>query len=203
MVPAVKEAEHLDWRMRLRIAMGMAYCLDHMHQLNPPIAHNNLNSSAVSLTEDYAAKISEFSFWNEIVAAEIDSAGLKNIHTQSLGPESNVYSFGVILFEMVTGRVPYSADGSSLEDWASDYLRGEQPLREIVDPTLTSFEEAQLELIVEVLKSCVHPDPKHRPAMREVCARLRAITGITPEGANPKLSPLWWAELEIASANGS
>ncbi|XP_062154680.1 inactive receptor-like serine/threonine-protein kinase At2g40270 [Alnus glutinosa] len=199
----IKEAEHLDWRMRLRIAMGMAYCLDHMHQLNPPMAHNNLNSSAVSLTEDYAAKISEFSFWNEIVAAEIDSAGLKNIHTPSLGPESNVYSFGVILFEMVTGRVPYSADSSSLEDWASDYLRGEQPLREIVDPTLTSFEEAQLELIVEVLKSCVHPDPKHRPAMREVCARLRAITGITPEGANPKLSPLWWAELEIASANGS
>lgn len=203
MVPAVKEAEHLDWRMRLRIAMGMAYCLEHMHQLNPPIAHNNLNSSAVSLTEDYAAKISEFSFWNEIVAAEIESAGLKHIHTPSIGPESNVYSFGVILFEMVTGRLPYLADGSSLEDWASDYLRGEQPLREIVDPTLTSFEEVQLELIGELLKSCVHPDPKHRPAMRQVCARFRAITGITPEGANPKLSPLWWAELEIASADGS
>jgi serine/threonine protein kinase len=124
MVPAVKEAEHLDWRMRLRIAMGMAYCLEHMHQLNPPIAHNNLNSSAVCLTEDYAAKISEFSFWNEIVAAKIESAGLRNTHTPSVGPESNVYSFGVILFEMVTGRVPYSVDGSSLEDWASDFLRG-------------------------------------------------------------------------------
>ncbi|KAG2723961.1 hypothetical protein I3843_02G171700 [Carya illinoinensis] len=199
----IKEAEHLNWGMRLRIAMGMAYCLEHMHQLNPPIAHHNLNSSAVGLTEDYSAKISEFSFWNEIVAAEIESAGLKNLHTLSLDPESNVYSFGVILFEIVTGRLPYSVDNGSLEDWASDYLRGGQLLTEIVDPTLTSFHEEQLELMGEVVKSCVHPDPKQRPAMREISARLRAITGITPEGANPKLSPLWWAELEITSADAS
>ncbi|PQP93987.1 putative inactive receptor-like protein kinase [Prunus yedoensis var. nudiflora] len=44
----IKEAEHLDWIMRMRIAMGVAYCLDYMHQLNPPIAHNNLNSSLSS-----------------------------------------------------------------------------------------------------------------------------------------------------------
>ena len=203
MDPAVKEAEHLDWNMRLRIAMGMAYCLDHMHQLNPLIAHNNLSSSSISLTEDYAAKISEFTFWNEIVVAEIESPLLKNLHTPSVDPESNVYSFGVILFEMITGRLPYSVENPSLEDWASDYLRGEQPLRDIVDPTLTCFQEEQLGLIGEVLKSCVHPDPKKRPAMREVCTRLRAITGITPEGAYPRVSPLWWAELEIVSADAS
>lgn len=203
MGPAVKEAEHLDWEMRLRIAMGMAYCLEHMHQLNPPIAHNNLNSSAISLTEDYSAKISELTFWNEIVAAEIESSGLNNLRTPSACPESNVYSFGVILFEIATGRLPYSVDNASLEDWASAYLSGEEPLKEMVDPTLTSFQEEQLELIGEVLKSCVHPDSKNRPAMREICARLRAITGITPEAANPKLTPLWWAELEVTSTNAS
>ncbi|XP_075671133.1 inactive receptor-like serine/threonine-protein kinase At2g40270 isoform X2 [Castanea sativa] len=199
----IKEAEHLDWGMRLRIAMGMAYCLEHMHQLNPLIAHNNLTSSSICLTEDYAAKVSEFSFWNDMVVTEIESAGLKNLHTPSADPESNVYSFGVILFEMITGKIPYSVENPSFEDWASDYLRGEQPFIEMVDPTLTSFQEEQLELIGEVLKSCVHPNPKKRPAMREVCTKLRAITGITPEGAYPRLSPLWWAELEIASADAS
>lgn len=198
---AVKEAEHLDWGMRLRIALGMAYCLDYMHRLEQPIAHKNLSSSAIRLTEDYAAKIAEFSFWNEIAAAApMESLGIRKLpSTPSSSPECNVYSFGVILFEMVTGRLPYSVDICSLEDWASDYLRGDQPLREMVDPTLSSYEEEQLELIGEVMKSCVHPDPRQRPAMREVCIRLREITGITPDGASPRLSPLWWAELELMS----
>ena len=83
---AVKEAEHLDWGMRLRVAMGMAYCLDYMHHLEQPIPHNNLNSSAIRLTEDYAAKIAEFSFWNEIAAAAptefVGSSKGSRTHTQ-------------------------------------------------------------------------------------------------------------------------
>ncbi|KAL9402328.1 hypothetical protein Peur_006177 [Populus x canadensis] len=199
----IKESEHLDWGMRLRIAMGMAYCLEHMHQLNPPIAHSNLTSSVISLTEDYASKISDFTFSNNIIANEMELSGKKLPDVPLALPESNVYNFGVLLFEMVTGRLPYSVDIVSLEDWASDYLRGYQPLRERVDPTLDSFEEEKLERIGEVIKSCVHPDPKQRPTMREVTGRLREITTLTPDAAIPKLSPLWWAELEILSTEAS
>ncbi|KAJ6357517.1 hypothetical protein OIU78_005379 [Salix suchowensis] len=190
----VKESEHLDWGMRLRIAMGMAYCLEHMHQLNPPIAHNNLSSSAISLTEDYASKIADFYFSNNM---EVSSKKRPDLPLASL--ENNVYNFGVLLFEIVTGRLPYSVDSVSLEDWASDYLRGYQPLREMVDPTLDSFDEEKLERIGEVIKSCVQRDPKRRPRMRDVTARLREITALAPEAAIPKISPLWWAELEILS----
>lgn len=177
--------------------MGMAYCLDHMHQLNPPIPHNYLNSAAVNLTEDYAAKLSDLSFRNEISPSGVGTEGLSN--PLSATCESNVYSFGVLLFEMMTGRLPYAVDNESLDDWASDYLSGDCALREIVDPTLTSFDEEQLGFMDELIRSCVHPDPRKRPQMREVTARLREITGITPDGATPKLSPLWWAELEIMS----
>ncbi|KAF5736548.1 hypothetical protein HS088_TW14G00692 [Tripterygium wilfordii] len=198
----IKESEHLDWGMRIRIAMGMAYCLQHMHQLNPPIAHNNLNSSSVYLTEDNAAKISDISFWNAIAAAEREAAGKKLLDTPIADQESNVYGFGVLLFEMLTGRLPYLVDNGSLVDWASHYLiRGERPLKEMLDPTLDSYQEEQLEQINELIRSCVHPDPQQRPAMQEVTGRLREITGITPDGAIPKLSPLWWAELEILSTD--
>ncbi|KAJ6432479.1 hypothetical protein OIU84_019672 [Salix udensis] len=190
----VRESEHLDWGMRLRIAMGMAYCLEHMHQLNPPIAHNNLSSSAISLTEDYASKIADFYFSNN---TEVSSKKRPDLPLASL--ENNVYNFGVLLFEIVTGRLPYSVDSVSLEDWASDYLRGYQPLREMVDPTLDCFDEEKLERIGEVIKSCVQRDPKRRPRMRDVTARLREITSLAPDAAIPKLSPLWWAELEILS----
>lgn len=201
----IKESEHLDWGMRLRIAMGMAYCLEHMHLMNPLMVHKNLNSSAVTLTEDYAAKICDFNFWNQMAAAEIEQSGIDLLNTASAsrGPESNVYSFGVILFEMVTGRLPYSVDNGSVEDWASDYLRGEQPLREMVDPSLDSCQEEQVDRIGQVIKSCVHPDPRSRPPMREVAAMLGDITGITRDGAIPKISPLWWAELEVLSTDAN
>ncbi|XP_022764972.1 probable inactive receptor-like protein kinase At3g56050 [Durio zibethinus] len=199
----IKESEHLDWAMRLRIVMGMAYCLEHMHQLNPPIPHNNLSSSAVNLTEDYAAKILDPCFWNEMTAVERETERKNLSDTPLASLESNVYTFGVLLFEIVTGRMPYLVDNGSLEDWASDYLRREQALIEMVDPALSSFDKEQLEKIGEIIKSCAHPAPRRRPDIREVSARLREITGITPDGAIPKLSPLWWAELEVMSAEAS
>ncbi|OIW15078.1 hypothetical protein TanjilG_08565 [Lupinus angustifolius] len=195
----IQEAEHLDWGTRLRVAMGMAYCLQHMHQLEPPLPHSNLNSSAVQLTDDYAAKISDLSFLNEIGKPDKKSRAKKHIE---MTLASNVYSFGVILFEMVTGRLPYSVDNNgSLEDWASHYLQGDQPIKEMVDPTLASIDVEKLEQVAVLIKSCVHQDPQQRPTMKEVSVKLRDITNITPEAAVPKLSPLWWAELEIGSAD--
>lgn len=59
---SVKEVERLDWSERMRIIMGTAYCLQYMHhELNPPVAHTNLNSSLILLTDDFAAKVYTFS----------------------------------------------------------------------------------------------------------------------------------------------
>ena len=57
---SVKEVEHLDWNARTRIIMGTAYCLQYMHDLNPFVAHSNLNSNAIFLTDDYAAKVGSY-----------------------------------------------------------------------------------------------------------------------------------------------
>uniref|UniRef100_A0A0A0KF88 Protein kinase domain-containing protein n=1 Tax=Cucumis sativus TaxID=3659 RepID=A0A0A0KF88_CUCSA len=197
----IKESEHLDWDMRLRIAMGVAYCLDHMHQLDLPVVHRHLCSSSVYLTEDYAAKLSDFSYWSEATAAKLGSATVELLETSPADLESNVYSFGVILLEMITGRLPFSVDDGSLADWASDFLKGEQLLRDIVDPILSSFKEEQLENLSQVIKMCVKPEPKQRPTMPEIALRLKEITALEPAGATPKLSPLWWAELEILSTD--
>ncbi|KAK2431007.1 putative inactive receptor protein kinase [Trifolium repens] len=197
----VKEAEHLNWIPRLRIAMGMAYCLQHMHELDPPVVLTNLSSSAVHLTDDYAAKVSDLSFSYEIDSSEKKPDGKKqNDMMQSTSPASNVYNFGVLLFEMVTGRIPYSVDNSSHENWASHYLKWDKPLKEMVDSTLTSYQEDQVEQVAELIRVCVDPDSEKRPRMNEVSERLREITKMSPEFVVPKLSPLWWAEIEISSA---
>lgn len=194
----VREAEHLDWGIRLRVTMGMAYCLEHMHQLVPPIIHPNFNSSAVNLSQDYAAKISDFCLWNQLVAAQMQPT---NLEPSSATLESNVYSFGLVLMEMVTGRVTLSLENSSLEDWTLDYLRGERPLQEWVDPMLRFFNPGQLEKIGEVIRKCLELDPQKRPTVRDVAMRLREITGIDRDKAAPRLSPLWWEELEVLSVS--
>ncbi|KAI5434042.1 probable inactive receptor-like protein kinase At3g56050 [Lathyrus oleraceus] len=199
----VKEAEHLNWGPRLRIATGMAYCLQYMHGLDPPVALINLSSSTVHLTDDHAAKISDLSFSHEKDSSEKKPDGRKDIDIDmmdSTSRASNVYSFGVLLFEIVTGRIPYSVDNSSAENWASHYLKWDKPLEEMVDATLASYQENQVEQVAELIKDCVDPDSEKRPRMNEVSERLREITKMSPEFVVPKLSPLWWAELEISSA---
>ncbi|KAK7301701.1 hypothetical protein RJT34_12573 [Clitoria ternatea] len=193
----IREVEQLDWGMRMRIAMGIAYCLEHLHQLTPSIAVRNLRSSSIYLTEDYAAKLSDLSFWTDTTKNK-DSEATQLIETTSAYIRANVYSFGVVLFELISGRIPYAVDNGSLEDWAAEYIRG-QPLRELVDTSLNSLQANEIERWSEVINSCVHPDPEKRPTMKEVTAKLKEITAMGPDGATPKPSPLWWAEIEIMS----
>ncbi|KAL0714539.1 hypothetical protein Bca4012_021518 [Brassica carinata] len=195
-----KESEHLDWIMRLRISMGVAYCLDHMHGLKPPIVHSNLISKSVQLTEDYAVKIADFNFGYLKGPSETESStnALIDTHISVTTQEDNVHSFGLLLFELMTGKLPESVRKSdSVDTGLADFLRG-KTLREMVDPTLECFDE-KIESIGEVIKSCVRADPKQRPTMKEVTGRLREIIGLSPDDAIPKLSVLWWAELEVLS----
>ncbi|XP_020578895.1 protein MALE DISCOVERER 2-like [Phalaenopsis equestris] len=186
----VKEAEHLNWTARLRIAMGVAYCLDHMHQLHPPVIIQNLNSSSIYLTEDYAAKISDIRFWVESEETKSPS---------QLEPKNTVYVFGLLLIEIVSGRIPTSGD-LLLENWASCYLNGERPVKDMIDPTLTLFREEDAIALCKVIRSCINPVLQERPAMSEIVSLLKDITLMTPDRAVPMASPLWWAELEILTS---
>ncbi|CAF1851099.1 hypothetical protein Bca4012_031512 [Brassica carinata] len=195
-----KESEHLDWLMRLRIAMGVAYCLEHMHELKPPIVHSNLLSSTLHLTEDYAVKIADFNFGYLKGPSERETStnALIDTNVSDTTKEDNVNSFGLLLFELITGKLPENVKkGDSVDTSFDDFLRG-KTLKEMVDPTLECFDE-KVENIGEVIKICVREDTKERPTMKEVTGRLREITGLSPDDAIPKLSPLWWAELEVLS----
>ncbi|KAG0467520.1 hypothetical protein HPP92_019100 [Vanilla planifolia] len=194
----IKEAEPLDWPCRLRIAMGIAYFLEHMHLLEPPVSLRTLNSSTIYLTEDYAAKVSDLPFWNEVKAAG-SATEFEDNFEMPLSNQDIVYKFGILLLELISGRLPFSKDDGLLVLWASSHLTGKRPLHGIADPTLGALREEDICRLCDVIQRCINPEPRERPPMAEVVAKLREITEISPEAANPKLSPLWWAELEIIS----
>ncbi|AED97065.1 Protein kinase superfamily protein [Arabidopsis thaliana] len=185
--------EHLDWPTRLRIVMGIAYCLEHMHNLNPPILLSNLDSSSVYLTEDNAAKVSDFSVINSIFPSKEGSSSKNLLEPSLLDPHTNVFNFGAVLFEIISGKLP-DPDSMLLEP---------KPTRDIVDPTLKTFQENVVERLLEVVRQCLNPYSDQRPTMREVVVKLREITGIEADAAMPRLSPRWWTELEIISTEGN
>ncbi|KAF8719503.1 hypothetical protein HU200_024228 [Digitaria exilis] len=188
----VKEAEPLEWQSRLRIAMGVLYCLGYRHQQNVPVTLRNLNSSCIYLTEDNAAKVSDISF----------GIGKKEDEDDSDAPDeySTVYKFALLLLEMISGRCPYSDDDGLRILWAHRYLNGVSPVMGMVDPTLNSVPEEHVKAFSELIRLCISEDRRQRPTMAELTKRMQEITGITQDQAIPRNSALWWAELEIITA---
>lgn len=202
----VKEAEHLDWTTRVRIVMGIAYCLQYMHHdLNPPMAHSSLSSSSIYLTDDYAAKVAE-DVWSGFLFKVKNADEDKSDHSElppPADPETDVYNFGVMLLEIISGKLPYSDEQGPLVEWASQYLYDKKSTGCLIDPTLKNFKNNELDIICEIIIDCIKPDPRQRPTMKEITGRLRDAIAISPDQATPRLSPLWWAELEILSVEAT
>ncbi|KAI3805137.1 hypothetical protein L1987_27218 [Smallanthus sonchifolius] len=198
----VKELEHLDWSLRMRIIMGTAYCLEYMHELNPPVLHTNLTSSVICLTDDYAPKLGEMGFWKDLISKEKLSAESESEHS-ALPPlidtETNVYCFGILMLEIISGRLPYSDQQGPLASWAEQYLNDKRNTGHMIDPTLEFFKQHELDFICEVIEECIQQDALKRPTMKEVVTKLKEVLKISPDQTIPRLSPLWWAELEILS----
>uniref|UniRef100_A0A5B6ZHF5 Putative LRR receptor-like serine/threonine-protein kinase MRH1 n=1 Tax=Davidia involucrata TaxID=16924 RepID=A0A5B6ZHF5_DAVIN len=202
----VKEVEHLDWNARVRIIMGTAYCLQYMHDLNPPVAHTNLNSNSIYLTDDYAAKIAEICFSTGIASKSKISGENESEHSELpplADPETNVYSFGIMLLEIISGKLPYSEEQGPLVNWAAEYLNDKRSISYMIDPTLKSFKNNELDIICEVIQDCIQQDARKRPTMKETISKLKEVIAISPDAATPRLSPLWWAELEILSVEAA
>jgi len=190
----VREVEHLDWPTRLRIIMGVTYCLEHMNQLDPPVTPRTLNSSSIYLTEDYAAKFSDTKFWKD----DNDAADQDQ--------DSIVYKFGILLLEVISGRLPFSEDHGLLVLWASRYLDGKSPISSMADPVLRASSpvpDQDLAALCDVVRLCINRETEKRPSMNEVASLMKGAIRLSLEQTTPRNNPLWWAELEIMSTGSA
>ncbi|KAF2303079.1 hypothetical protein GH714_013604 [Hevea brasiliensis] len=206
----VKEMEHLDWSARMRIITGIAYCLQYMHHdLNPPVVHYSLNSHNISLTDDYAAKIIEISFLPQDSSKSKSSGDNESVHSTSpslADVKTNVYCFGILLLEIISRKLQYLKEHGSSKigksfmksyTLAAEYLNDKCSISYLIDPTLKSFKNNELDLICEIIQECIQPDPRQRTTTKDITSKLREVIAISLDQATPRLSPLWWAELKI------
>ncbi|KAK6130034.1 hypothetical protein DH2020_036220 [Rehmannia glutinosa] len=121
-----------------------------------------------------------------------------NLEGRHLDIQGNIYAFGILLLEIVSGRPPYCKDKGCLVDWAKEYLELPEVMSYVVDPELKHFRYEDLKAICEVVNLCIYPNTSTRTSMRDLCSMLES--GIdTSVSAEIKASNLAWAELALSS----
>ncbi|KAK4784565.1 hypothetical protein SAY86_018933 [Trapa natans] len=183
------DAYILPWNERLRIAVDAAQGLDYLHNgCKPPIVHRDLKTPNILLNENMQAKIADFGL-SKAFSAENDSyistcpagtPGYLDPEFQisgNLNKKSDVFSFGIILFELITGypAVMRSANGNAMHilQWVIPIIqRGD--VQSIVDPRLNgNFSVNSAWMLVEIAMSCIPPTAIQRPDISGILAELK------------------------------
>ncbi|KAG8370849.1 hypothetical protein BUALT_Bualt13G0026100 [Buddleja alternifolia] len=181
----------LDWDARLKIALGAARGLAYLHEdSNPRVIHRDFKASNVLLEDDFTPKVSDFGLAREA------TEGSHHISTRVMGtfgyvaPEyamtghllvkSDVYSYGVVLLELLSGRKPVDMSQSPGEEnlvtWARPLLTNREGLEQLVDPTLAgTYNFDDMAKVAAIASMCVHAEVTHRPFMGEVVQALKLI----------------------------
>ncbi|PIN14773.1 Serine/threonine protein kinase [Handroanthus impetiginosus] len=181
----------LPWDIRLKILIGAARGLAFLHASDRKVIYRDFKASNILLDGTYHAKISDFG-----LAKLGPTASKSHVSTQVMGtygyaaPEyvatghlyvkSDVYGFGVVLVEMLTGLRALDTNRPSVQknlvDWIKPHLCDRRKLKNIVDfhlegryPSKSAYRIAQLAL------NCLEKEPKNRPSMQEIVESLERI----------------------------
>ncbi|XP_004298715.1 PREDICTED: probable LRR receptor-like serine/threonine-protein kinase At1g12460 [Fragaria vesca subsp. vesca] len=179
----------LYWSRRFKIALGTAKALAYLHHdCRPPLLHLNIKSTNILLDENYEAKLSDYGLGKLLPL--LDNHGLTKYHNavgyvapelaQSLrlSEKCDVYSFGVILLELVTGRKPVESPTENQVVVLCEYVRGLLEggfASDCFDRSLRGFVENELIQVMKLGLICTSEHPSRRPSMAEVVQVLESI----------------------------
>ncbi|XP_010537901.1 PREDICTED: probable receptor-like protein kinase At1g80640 [Tarenaya hassleriana] len=175
----------LTWQLRMKIAVDIARGLEYLHEhCHPPVVHKDLKSSNILLDSEFNAKISDF---GRAMTFGTHGKSLKLSGTMGCGAselplegkvtdKTDVYSFGVILLELLLGRKSAenpSAEHQSFTSWAVPKLSDRANLPNILDPAIKgTMDLKHLYQVAAVAVLCVQSEPSYRPLITDVLHSL-------------------------------
>ncbi|XP_045808233.1 probable LRR receptor-like serine/threonine-protein kinase At1g05700 [Trifolium pratense] len=183
----VKNSKILKWNERLNIAVDASHGLDYLHNgCKPPIMHRDLKPSNILLDENMHAKIADFglsrAFGNDndshITTRLAGTFGYIDPECQRTGSTNktnDIYSFGIILFVLITGRRAIVRTGEQsihIHEWVTSIIRAGD-IQNVVDPKLKGeFNINSAWKIVEIAMLCTSRNVAERPDIRKILAEL-------------------------------
>ncbi|XP_054819565.1 serine/threonine-protein kinase RIPK-like [Prosopis cineraria] len=181
----------LPWSTRIKIALGAAKGLAFLHEADKPVIYRDFKTSNILLDADYSAKLSDFGFAKDgpegedthVTTRVIGTHGYaapEYIMTGHLTTKSDVYSYGVVLLELITGRriVDKSRPDreQSLVEWARPLLRDQKKLHRFIDPRLEGrFSIKGAHKVAALAYKCLSHHPHPRPTMSVVVNLLEPL----------------------------
>ncbi|KAK9075838.1 hypothetical protein SSX86_004167 [Deinandra increscens subsp. villosa] len=184
----------LSWGLRLKIALGIARALNYLHfTCVPPLAHGNLKAANVLLDEDLTPRISDCCLavlkplTIKSMKPEVKLYSVSDTETGGTAPEhcqpvsgiqkDDIYAFGVLLLELLTGKKPFDGlepkEENSLVQWASSRLHDNESLDEMVEPALRkTIPPKTLSRFAVLVSLCTQGDKGLRPTTSEIIESL-------------------------------
>ncbi|PIN00240.1 Serine/threonine protein kinase [Handroanthus impetiginosus] len=179
-----EERELLNWELRVQIALDVARGLEYLHDgAVPPVIHRDIKSSNILLDQSMRARVADFGLSREeMVSKQVSNVqgtfgylDPEYISTRTFTKKSDVYSYGVLLFELIAGRNPRLGLMEYVE-LAAMNTEGKGGWEEIVDPCLDGkFDVEELNEVAAVAHKCVNCEPRRRPSMRDIVQVLSRV----------------------------
>lgn len=203
-----KDPLTFGWNERYKVALGVAEALDYLHSCSAqPVIHRDVKSSNILLSDDFEPQLSDFGLakWAPTSSSHIictDVAGTfgylapEYFMYGKVNKKIDVYAFGVVLLELLSGKKPISNDlpkgQESLVMWAKPILNGGK-VSQLLDSSLgDSYDLDQMERMVLAATLCVKRAPRARPQMSLVVKLLQGDAEVTK-----------WARLQVNAAEES
>lgn len=196
----------MDWPTRLKIALGASKGLAYLHEdCHPKIIHRDIKASNILLDFKFEAKVADFGL------AKIASDANTHVSTRVMGtfgylaPEyassgkltdkSDVFSFGVMLLELITGRRPVDTANTYMEDSLVDWARPllsraleDRNFDDLADPKLKNdYDPNEMARMVACAAASVRHSGRRRPRMSQIVRALEGEASLTDlnEGIRP------------------
>lgn len=184
----------LPWLTRIKIAIGAAKGLAFLHEEEKPVIYRDFKASNILLDTEYTAKLSDFGLATDgpegdethITTRVMGTHGYaapEYVMTGHLTTMSDVFSFGVVLLELITGRRSVDKNRPSREqnlvEWARPLLKDPHKLERIMDPRLEGQYSTEGTRKAALLAyQCLSQHPKSRPTMRNVVKTLEPLLDV-------------------------